>query len=154
TVIYWAMTPFLLLVAGVLAAFSIPTDIRNQTIHTVVTKPVEPFEIVLGRSLGYTLLVSVVLTGLTAVSLVLLWASNPSDEAQAESYKARVPVYGTLEFRGGTDDFKGTSVGREWEYRRYIAGGRGTNERAVWLYRDAAALRDLSARDAVPCEFS
>jgi ABC-type transport system involved in multi-copper enzyme maturation permease subunit len=154
-VIYWAMTPLLLLTAGILAAFSIPTDIRNQTIHTVVTKPVEKFEIVLGRSLGYTLLVSVVLGGLTAMSLVLLWASNPADEAKTESYKARVPVYGDLEFRGGTgDNFQGESVGREWEYRRYIAGGPRSTHRAVWVYRDPASLRTLAERDAVPCEFS
>ncbi|HEX4612253.1 MAG TPA: hypothetical protein VH092_28925, partial [Urbifossiella sp.] len=30
-----------LFTAGLLAAFSIPNDIKNQTIHTVVTKPVE-----------------------------------------------------------------------------------------------------------------
>jgi hypothetical protein len=158
SVIYWAMTPLMLVVASVLAAFSIPTDMRNQTIHTVVTKPVERFEIVLGRSLGYALLVTVVLLALSAVSLVLLWASNPSEEAANESYKARVPVWGDLEFRGppqpdGTP-FKGQSVGREWEYRVYIAGGPRTPERAVWTYRDERALRQLAARDAVPCEFS
>src|SRR5262249_9229274 len=52
-VVYWAMSPILLVTAGLVAAFSIPMDIRNQTIHTVVTKPVERFEIVLGRFLGY-----------------------------------------------------------------------------------------------------
>src|SRR5205823_15036893 len=46
SVIYWAMTPLLLLSAGLLASFSIPTDIKNQTIHTVVTKPVQRFEVV------------------------------------------------------------------------------------------------------------
>src|SRR5262249_44829285 len=47
-VLYWAMTPLLLLTAAFLAGFSIPTDIRQLTIHTVVTKPVEKFEVVLG----------------------------------------------------------------------------------------------------------
>ena len=37
SVIYTASTPLLLFAATLLTAFSIPTDIRNQTIHTVVT---------------------------------------------------------------------------------------------------------------------
>jgi ABC-type transport system involved in multi-copper enzyme maturation permease subunit len=154
SVIYWAMTPLLLLTASLLAAFSIPTDLRNQTIHTVVTKPVERFEIVLGRSLGYTLLVTLVLGVLSGASLLLLWASNPSEEATTESYKARVPVYGDLQFAGPTSDFKGESVGREWEYRKYIAGGPRSNHRAVWVYNDERSLRELAGREAVPCEFS
>ena len=55
---------------------------------------------------------------------------------------------------GASEKFQGSSVSDEWEYRRYIAGGARSTERAVWLYRDAAALRDVAERDAVPCEFS
>ncbi len=152
SVIYWAMTPLLLLTAAVLAAFSIPNDLRNQTIHTIVTKPVERFEIVLGRSLGYTLLVTVVLGALTAASLVLLWASGVSEEARDESFKARVPVYGELGFVG-VQGGETMSVGREWDYRKYIAGGPRTNQRAVWLFGDVLPA-DMGDRDAVPCEFS
>ena len=47
------MNVLLIFVGLLLAAFSIPTDIKNLTIHTIVTKPVERFEIVLGRFLGY-----------------------------------------------------------------------------------------------------
>ena len=59
----------LLLAASLLAAFSIPSDVRSQTIHTVVTKPVERFEIVLGRILGYTLLMTAVLAVATGLGL-------------------------------------------------------------------------------------
>jgi ABC-type transport system involved in multi-copper enzyme maturation permease subunit len=156
SVIYWAMTPVMLLIASLLAAFAIPTDIRNQTIHTVVTKPVERFEIVLGRALGYISLATVILGVLSIVSLLLLWASDPSEEAKYESYKARVPVFGKLEFKNARTpnvEFKGESVGREWEYRSYIAGA--SPHRAVFVFSDESALRDLAARpDAVPCEFS
>jgi hypothetical protein len=156
SVIYWAMTPVMLLIASLLAAFAIPTDMKNQTIHTVVTKPVERFEIVLGRALGYISLATVILGVLSVVSLLLLWASDPSEEAKYESYKARVPVYGKLEFKNArtpTAEFKGESVGREWEYRSYIAGA--SPHRAVWVFSDESALRDLEARpDAIPCEFS
>ncbi|MBI1900810.1 MAG: hypothetical protein HYS13_06830 [Planctomycetia bacterium] len=46
-----------LLVLGlslVISAFSMPADIANKTIHTVVTKPVRSPEILLGRVLGFT----------------------------------------------------------------------------------------------------
>jgi ABC-type transport system involved in multi-copper enzyme maturation permease subunit len=157
SVIFWAMTPIMLLIASLLAAFAIPTDMRNQTIHTVVTKPVERFEIVLGRIAGYVGLVTVILVALSGISLVLLWASDPSEEAQFESYKARVPVYGGLEFRKvhpqGSEITTAESVGREWEYRGYIPGA--SPYRAIWKFNNASDLRALTARtDAVPCEFS
>jgi hypothetical protein len=85
----------------------------------------------------------------------LLQASSVSAEARDESFKARIPVFGDLSFRKGLDDFTGESVGREWEYRRYIAGGVNSSHRAVWSYRDDAQLRPLAARPGgVPCEFS
>src|SRR5258708_16897971 len=46
-VVDWVMTALLLTSAFILASFSIPNDIKQQTIHTVLTKPVERFEIVL-----------------------------------------------------------------------------------------------------------
>ena len=36
-----------------LGVFSLPNDIQNRTIFTIVTKPVRPLEIVLGRILGF-----------------------------------------------------------------------------------------------------
>src|SRR5207302_7365335 len=72
-VVYWAMTPLMLLTAGLLAAFSIPADVRNQTIHTIVTKPVERFEIVVGRFLGFMFLMSLVLCVMTGVSLLYVF---------------------------------------------------------------------------------
>lgn len=155
SVIYWAMTPLLLVTAVLLAAFAIPGDIRNQTIHTVVTKPVERFEIVLGRFLGYVLLSTIILALLTLISLGLIqFAGNVSEEARAESLKARVPVYGNLEFRGGDASFKGESVGREWDYRKYIAGGPTSTHRAIWTFPDGDLPASLKSRSEVPCEFS
>ena len=118
-----------LLVASLLAAFSLPADMRNQTIHTIVTKPVERFEILLGRFLGYGFLMSLVLAVITAVGLLYLIREIDPD-AQFESMRARVPVYGdNLYFRGkeGLSD-TGINVGREWGYRNYIAGSPGSSQ--------------------------
>ena len=51
-----ASTNYLVLVmALLLSCFSMPRDIRDRTIHTVVTKPVLAWEVVLGRILGFAL---------------------------------------------------------------------------------------------------
>ncbi|OHB83238.1 MAG: hypothetical protein A2V98_01875 [Planctomycetes bacterium RBG_16_64_12] len=51
-----ATSYLVLLLALFLSAFSLPTDIRTRTLHTVVTKPVRPSEVVLGRMLGFTII--------------------------------------------------------------------------------------------------
>lgn len=64
----WTSSSYLLFFMVLfLVAMSIPGDIQNKTIHTVVTKPVRRTEIVLGRILGF----AVVFTGILAfMSLV------------------------------------------------------------------------------------
>lgn len=151
-VVFGAMTPLLLVTAGLVAAFSIPTDVQNQTIHTIVTKPVERFEIVVGRFLGFTLLMTALLVGLSAVSLLYVFREIDR-EAATESLRARVPLYGKMELEdAGRRDFTGRKVGREWRYRRYIAGGENTPHSAVWIFDDLPA--DLADRPTVPCEFA
>jgi hypothetical protein len=48
-----ATTWLLLIMMVFLSAFSLPNDIKNHTIYTIVTKPVRPSEIVLGRIVGF-----------------------------------------------------------------------------------------------------
>lgn len=153
--VHQGTTPLLLLAAALLASFSIPTDIRNQTIHTIVTKPVQRFEIVMGRYFGFLGLMSLVMFGVFAFALAMIAMSRIDPEAQFESMKARVPVYGELGFVGPSKNFQGDSVGREWEYRKYIPGGLASPYRAMWYFHD----RDLEPGlakipDAVNCEFS
>ena len=49
-----ATSYLVLALALFLSALSLPADIKNQTLHTIVTKPVRASEIVLGRMLGFT----------------------------------------------------------------------------------------------------
>ncbi len=51
----------ILMLAVFLSTFSLPNDVKNRTIYTVVTKPVRAWEIVLGRILGFTFIGTVLL---------------------------------------------------------------------------------------------
>jgi len=151
-VVSFVTTWLLVITAGLLASFSIPNDMKYQTIHTIVTKPVERFEIVLGRILGFTMLMSLVLVVMTLLSLVYV-ARGVTPEAAQESFKARVPVYGDLKVqtvRGGIVIDAGKSVGREYAYRTYISGG-DPQEKATWIFRNIPS--DITSRPTVPCEF-
>jgi ABC-type transport system involved in multi-copper enzyme maturation permease subunit len=152
-VIFFAMTYLLLFTAGLLAAFSIPADIRSNTIHTIVTKPVEKFEIVVGRFLGFMLLMTIVLVVMTAVSLLYSFRETDPDAAD-ESMRARVPVYGDRDFYSKDGKFQGENVGREWEYRKYIAGGARSSQRALYTFRSLPADLAHTSNEQIPCEFS
>jgi len=54
-----AVNLLILLLAVFLAAFSLPNDLKTKTIYTIVTKPVRPSEIILGRILGFVMVCTV-----------------------------------------------------------------------------------------------
>ena len=146
--IFLLMAILVLVPSALLGSFGLPSDMTRQTIYTIVTKPVERFELYLGRFLGYALLMSMLLAVMTSFSLLFV-VRGISPEAAEESWKARVPLFGdlTLEPRDAN-----LSVGREWDYRKYIAGG-DANHRAIWTYDRLPA--DLANRtDRVRCEFT
>lgn len=151
-VVEFAMSVIMILAFGLLSAFSIPNDLRNQTMYTIVTKPVQRFEIVFGRFLGYVGLATIVLLVLRLLSLLLIWASNPSVEAVNESFQARDPIYGELKFTDKTGEVEGWSVGREWDYRRYVPGGANSSHRAVFTFSELPT--HLANQSVVMIEFS
>lgn len=152
-VISWSMTILLLASAVILAAFSIPKDIRQQTLHTITTKPVERFEIVLGRFLGFTALMTLVLLVMTTISVVyVLRGVDP--EAASESLKAREPLYGTLHYENTGNDREGVNVGREWNYRSYITAVPRTKEPQYAVWDFAGLPSSLADRKTVRCEFT
>jgi ABC-type transport system involved in multi-copper enzyme maturation permease subunit len=154
-VVFLAMALVMLFLAALIAGFGIPDDIRQQTIHTVLTKPVHRFEIFLGRFLGYTLLMTGALVVVSALGLLyVLRTINP--EAAEESLKAREPLYGNLAYQGTKDKEKGENVGREWEYRGYIIGKAANStdptQYAVWAFRDVPG--SLAQRPTTRLEFA
>src|SRR5262249_53038633 len=76
---------------------SLPTDIKNRTITTVVTKPVRTAEIVLGRIIGFTLIGTALLAIMAAASYVFVVRSlNHVHEIRAENLDAEAMKPGHL----------------------------------------------------------
>jgi hypothetical protein len=149
------MNALLLLPAALLAAFSIPNDIKNQNIYTVVTKPVQRFEIVLGRFVGYGGLMTLALVGMSVIGWALITQFTTLDEkAKEETFKARVPLYGKLSYQSRRGETEGINAGREFDYRKYIGGDPATSQRAVWTFDRVPATLTAAGREFVPLEFT
>jgi ABC-type transport system involved in multi-copper enzyme maturation permease subunit len=155
------LSVLVLIPAGLIASFGIPNDIKNWNIFTVVSKPVERFEIVSGRFVGYLALMTLVTLALTGVSLVFVMNNSLSDRARAETYTARVPHRGKLDFksivgsqRNEKKEFEGTNVGREFDYRKYIAGAPISPHRAIWHFATLPGSLASAPGDRVPVEFT
>lgn len=61
-----------LLLALFVSVFSLPADIHNRTIYTIVTKPVRPSELVLGRMLGFSLIGTAILAITGVISYIFV----------------------------------------------------------------------------------
>jgi ABC-type transport system involved in multi-copper enzyme maturation permease subunit len=74
---------------SVLSPISLPQDIQNQTIYTVVSKPVRRLELVWGRMIGFMALVTVLIAVFGGISLIYLQrnvgGTIKETERQAES---------------------------------------------------------------------
>jgi hypothetical protein len=95
------------------------------------------------------------------VSLVLVSTSSFSKRAEEETKKARVPVRGQLEFKGligelrdEGQEFQGTNVGREFDYRKYIAGNPAALQRAIWHFYDLPSGLANPEGDRIPVEYT
>ena len=71
--VLWGTQMLVLLMGLLISAFSLPEDIKNKTIYTVVTKPVRSTEIVFGRILGFGFLGTVLLTLMGIISFFFIW---------------------------------------------------------------------------------
>lgn len=219
--VLWGTNILALLMAVLLSAFSIPNDIKNKTIYTIVTKPVRYLEIVLGRVIGFTMIGTLMLLGLCAVNLIFVergmmhehtvaaedvkeirvkkegeqadqltgWEGETSLAAHhrhtftldADGYgvtttraghwhevtraedgtitagppqdalRARVPIYGTLEFtnRSGEKVDRGINVGNEWDYRSFIEGA--TESSAIWTF---SGVNNAEFAEGLPLELN
>jgi hypothetical protein len=83
-----ATTWLVLLMALFLSALSLPADIKNRTIYTIVTKPVRAGEIVLGRVVGFAVIGTLMLSIMGLFSYVFVArALNHTHEVDVASLK-------------------------------------------------------------------
>ena len=68
SIVLTTTTYLVLVMTLLLSAFSLPNDIKNRTIYTVVTKPIRAGEIVLGRVAGFMAVGTVMLAAMCAIS--------------------------------------------------------------------------------------
>jgi hypothetical protein len=79
----------LLLMTVFLSTFSIPNDIKNRTIYTVVTKPVRSGEMVLGRIIGFMGIGSLLLVAMGVVGYLFIYRGlMHTHEVAADSFQA------------------------------------------------------------------
>lgn len=82
------MNLLVVMLAFFLSAFSLPLDIKNRTIYSIVTKPVRMMEIVLGRVLGFSLIGSMLLLVMGICSYLFVTQSlSHTHEVDKESIK-------------------------------------------------------------------
>jgi hypothetical protein len=145
TAIRWLIIP----VALLLSCWGLPADIKLRSLHTVVTKPVRRSEVVLGRMLGYGVVMSmgVVIMGLVGYIWVLRSVPESARQTQLVS---RVPVYGQLSFinRTGEETDQGINVGDLWTFRSFVEGN--TSARAVYEFQN---VDDLANDDGLTFEY-
>lgn len=160
-----------------LSPLSLPTDIQQQTIYTIVSKPVSRLEMIWGRIVGFMTLVTLIIALFGGISYIYLIrqvnstigattaeadklrndnplrASQLDDQAEqlAARMSARVPVKGSLVFRDskGTPQIKGIDVGQELEYRTHVEGA--TPSKGIWRFGVIShpfdEVRNMAARD-------
>ena len=147
-----------------LTPLSLPTDIQQQTIYTIVSKPVRRVELIWGRMIGFMTIVSLLVVVFGLISLGYLWrtVNGTINATVAEAVKAekagrggqarllreqadqlrtrmaaRVPVRGFLTFidSKGTAHLKGIDVGQEQSMREPRSHIEGgTPAAAIWTY--------------------
>ena len=121
-----ATTYLVLLLALFLSSFSLATDIRKRTLHTVVTKPVRSSEVVLGRMLGFTIIGTALLAIMALMSFGFVVLGLRHDHSLIAEDLSPVPqsVLGVEGFREGT-----TQSERGHRHRVFIdATGQGRTD--------------------------
>jgi len=154
----------LTLMVTLMTPLSLPTDIQQQTIYTVVSKPVRRLELIWGRMIGYMALVTVLVLIFGGISLFYLQRTvgatisateNQAIKARTENrasafnmlkeqaeqlrtrMQARVPVKGSLAFvdSRGTPHAMGIDVGAEQPMKEPRSHIEGgTMSLAIWSY--------------------
>jgi hypothetical protein len=114
-----------LLLALFLGSQSLPNDIKSRTLQTIVTKPVRTSEIVLGRMLGFLVVISVLLTVMGAIGYVfVIRGLDHTHVIAADDLRPMETAAGTSAGRQG----RTSTVHKHWHKVVVEADGRGRVE--------------------------
>lgn len=146
--ITWLTIPVVLL----LACWGLPNDIKQRSLHTVVTKPARRSEVLMGRILGFSAIGSLILAVMGVAGYIWIKRQVP-DQAQS-LLVSRVPIYGELGFtdRNGNPSRSGVNTGDIWEFRSYVEGA--TAATAIWTFDDVTSDQLVTITDPVTGESS
>src|SRR5437764_7175621 len=98
--VLWSTNCLVILMALLLSSFSIPNDIKNRTIYTVVTKPIRASEIVLGRILGFASVGTAMLLLMGIISYVFVtWSLRHDHEIDKTSVQEETAKEGSTVIR-------------------------------------------------------
>ncbi len=130
-----------------LACWGLPQDIKQRSLHTVVTKPARRSEVVMGRILGFSAIGTLILAVMGFIGYFWIIRQVPP-EAQSQLV-SRVPIYGSLEFtnREGNPG-KGVNTGDIWEFRSYIEGASKAS--AIWTFDDVTPAKLVAVEERNP----
>ncbi len=126
TFVLQATSYLVLLMVLFLSAFSLPQDLKNKTLHTVVTKPVRPSEIIVGRILGFTTVGTGLLLLLALVSYVFVV------RGLEHSHNIDLSLLQTTTQEDGTTVYSGDSVSVDG-----LGMDRGGHQHQVTIYEHA-----------------
>jgi hypothetical protein len=132
-----------LLMALLLSAFSLPNDIKNRTIYTVVTKPIRASEIVLGRTLGFAAVGTSMLVLMGLVSYVFVtWSLQHDHGIEAASVTEDQGPDGSIVGRHGE-----TSLDNHHRHTFELdANGKGRTNTVQGHFHDVERLADGTYR--------
>ena len=153
----------------IMTPLSLPTDIQQQTIYTVVSKPVRRIELIWGRMIGYMAIVTVLVLVFGGISLFYLWRTVGGKLAETEQLaikakkenrltehkqlleeadqirarmSARVPIKGSLSFIDSRGNLHavGIDVGSEQAMKEPRSHIEGaTQSAAIWRFGESGA---------------
>jgi hypothetical protein len=110
-----------------LATLSLPNDMKNRTIYTVVTKPVRPSEIVLGRTLGFIGVGTALLLVMMVLSYVFVTRGlSHSHTVEADSLR-EIRSQGTSKELLGYEGRTSTDQGHTHTFTVDLQGNGATN---------------------------
>ncbi len=122
-------TNYMVILLGLfLSCFSLPSDIKSKIIYTIVTKPVRPTEIFLGRVVGFSAVGTMILLLLGAMSyLFVVRGVDHKHEAMEIASNGRSGVTTNQQFHSHTFtlDDSGEGYTNETKGHRHIVSKEG-----------------------------